>query len=120
MAGFNRKLVLLLVTAALSMALPSVAAGNAHEERPALKLPAEWLAAWSNPPAEMRPLQIVHGVPPAQATPEAMTKLKELGLGGIVCNVSFSEYMQSETHWRTLIKAVEACREVGLVVWIYD
>ena len=120
MAGFNRKLVLLLVTAANSMALPSVAAENAREERPALELPAEWLAAWSDPPAELRPLQIVHGVPPAQATPEAMTKLKELGLGGIVCNVSFSEYMRSEAHWQTLIEAVEACRDTGLVVWIYD
>jgi len=120
MAGFNRKLVLFLVTAALSMALPSVAAGNARGERPAFELPAEWLAAWSDPPAELRPLQIVHGVPPAQATPEAMTRLKELGLGGIVCNVSFSEYMRSEAHWQTLIKAVEACRDAGLVVWIYD
>jgi len=120
MAGFNRKLVPLLVTALLSMALPSVAAGNAREERPAFELPAEWLAAWSDPPAELRPLQIVHGVPPAQATPEAMAKLKDLGLGGIVCNVSFSEYMRSETHWQTLIKAVEACRDTGMVVWIYD
>ena len=69
MAGFNRKLVL-LVTAALSMALPSVAAEDAREERPAFELPAEWLAAWSDPPAELRPLQIVHGVPPARPRPK--------------------------------------------------
>jgi len=120
MSRFTCKFVLFIATAALQIALPSVAAGSAREERPAFELPADWLAAWSHPPAELRPLQIVHGVPPAQATPEAMTKLKELGLGGIVCNVSFSEYMQSEAHWQTLIKAVEACRDTGLVVWIYD
>jgi len=65
-------------------------------------------------------MQIVHGIPPAQATPAAMKKLKELGLGGIVCNVNFNDYMQSQAHWDTLVRAVEACREAGLIVWIYD
>ena len=83
-------------------------------------LPADWGLAWSDPPAECRPMQIVHGVPPAQATPAAMKKLKELGLGGIVCNVNFDKYLVSQTHWDTLVRAVEACREVGLIVWIYD
>jgi hypothetical protein len=49
-----------------------------------------------------------------------MKKLKELGLGGIVCNVNFDKYLVSQTHWDTLVRAVEACREVGLIVWIYD
>lgn len=83
-------------------------------------LPAEWLAAWRDPGVEFRPLQIVHGLPAAQATTEAMARLKELGLGGIVCNVSFDKYLVSETHWQTLVKAVEACRQVGLRVWLYD
>ncbi len=80
----------------------------------------DWISAWSEPPAECRPLQIVHGVPPSQATPAAMEKLKGLGLGGIVCNVDFGKYLVSEEHWNTLVRAVEACREVGLIVWIYD
>jgi hypothetical protein len=49
-----------------------------------------------------------------------MKKLKGLGLGGIVCNVDFKNYMVSEENWDNLIRAVEACRDVGLVVWIYD
>jgi hypothetical protein len=49
-----------------------------------------------------------------------MTVLKDLGLGGIVCNVDFSEYMVSEKHWQTLIQAIEACRKKNLIAWIYD
>lgn len=84
------------------------------------ELPAEWAAAWSDPTSELRPLQILHGIAARQATPARMKTLKELGLGGIVCNVAFDKYMASEAHWETLIRGVEACREVGLGVWIYD
>jgi len=83
-------------------------------------LPVGWASAWSEPPADCRPLQIVHGISAAQATPAAMKKLKELGLGGIVCNVDFKNYLVSEDNWDNLIRAVEACHEVGLIVWIYD
>ncbi len=68
----------------------------------------------------LRPLQIVHGLSPEQARPEALAKWKDLGLGGIVCNVHFREYMRSEARWKTLVAAVDACAELGLVVWIYD
>jgi hypothetical protein len=86
----------------------------------ASQLPSDWSAAWQNPPAELRPLQIVHGVPAEQANDAGMTALKDLGLGGIVCNVDFSEYLVSQAHWETLAAAVEACRKAGLIVWIYD
>ena len=85
-----------------------------------LELPKDWIAAWREPPAEMRPLQIVHGVPSHQANFVGMMALKELGLGGIVCNVDFREYLNSETHWDTLVRAIEACRQIGLIAWIYD
>jgi len=132
MTRFNLKLVGVILTCCFSTALPAAASqveeppiGFGAEVRgenqlPGSGLPAEWLAHFSDPPAELRPLQIVHGLPPTQATPEAMTNLKELGLGGIVCNVNFNNYMRSEEHWRTLINAVEACEKTGLIVWIYD
>jgi hypothetical protein len=85
-----------------------------------LELPADWFSAWLDPPAELRPLQIVHGVPARQANPDGMRTLKDLGLGGIVCNVDFRDYMVSQDHWETLIQAIEACRQTGLVVWLYD
>jgi hypothetical protein len=84
------------------------------------ELPTDWSAAWQNPPAEFRPLQIVHGVPDGQANVAGMTALKNLGLGGIVCNVDFAEYLVSQAHWDTLVQAVDACRKTGLIVWIYD
>lgn len=84
------------------------------------RLPSEWAAAWQNPGADLRPLQIVHGVPAQQADDAGMAALKDLGLGGIVCNVDFNQYMVSQAHWETLTTAVEACRKAGLVVWIYD
>ncbi|MBN2271213.1 MAG: hypothetical protein JXN61_11405 [Sedimentisphaerales bacterium] len=91
-----------------------------EDQLPGAGLPVQWLAAWSAPSAELRPLQIVHGLPAGQATPEAMSKLKELGLGGIVCNVNFNQYLRSQEHWQALINAVQACAKTGLVVWIYD
>jgi len=84
------------------------------------ELPAGWAAAWEDPTAELRPLQIVHGVSVQQTTSAGMSALKNLGLGGIVCNVDFSEYMVSEVRWETLAQAMEACRRVGLIAWIYD
>jgi len=82
--------------------------------------PETWRTVWENPPAELRPLQIVHGVPENQATPEGMAAYRDAGLGGIVCNVNFNEYLRNETHWATFLKAVEASHSSGLVTWIYD
>ncbi len=82
--------------------------------------PAAWVTAWSNPDVELRPMQIVHGVRPERATSQAMAELKSGGLGGVVCNVDFADYMISEEKWTTLTQAVKACREAGLTAWIYD
>lgn len=106
------------VLASMSVLIPDSA--MSQQTRPAPDWPTSWMAAWSAPAAELRPLQIVHGVSPDQANPAAMTGLKDLGLGGIVCNVSFADYLVSEPNWATLVKAVDACRETGLLVWIYD
>lgn len=83
-------------------------------------LPSDWLQGWRNPGVEFRPLQIVHGLRPQAATPDAMKGLRDLGLGGIVCNVAFDDYLRSEANWQTCVQAVKSCAEVGLRVWIYD
>ncbi|MDT8301569.1 MAG: hypothetical protein RQ760_08795 [Sedimentisphaerales bacterium] len=93
---------------------------KSEQTRSEFELSADWTAVWRNPTAELRPLQIVHGVPVQQANSTGMTALKNLGLGGIVCNVDFSEYMVSEANWETLVRTIEACRKTGLIVWIYD
>lgn len=126
---YERRFLISLLIAFLVWGQMCGGAGSSTADSPTVKkvkpqssfgLPANWMAVWSDPPMQCRPMQIVHGIPPAQATPAAMKKLKELGLGGIVCNVNFDKYLLSQMHWDTLIHAVEACREVGLIVWIYD
>ena len=112
--SFHARFIAVLVVAACS------AINSAAAEPAASDLPAEWLQAWRSPGVEFRPLQIVHGVRAQQATPEAMKRLKDLGLGGIVCNVAFDSYLRSEANWQTWVEAVKACAQVGLRVWIYD
>jgi len=112
--GFGVIAIALLVW---SLAAPNGACFGQEASR---GLPDKWSGAWLAPTCELRPLQIIHGVPPAQATAAAMATLKELGLGGIVCNVNFAEYLRSEAYWATLLAAVEGCRQAGLRVWIYD
>ncbi|MHB8952711.1 MAG: hypothetical protein ACYC4U_06995 [Pirellulaceae bacterium] len=100
-------------------------------------LPPAWQSAWESPSAADRPLQIVHEVDLAGKLPEGMNQLlpdgaadgiarkgleyyQQRGLGGLVCNVSFRNYLESEEEWAKLVTAVQACHDLGLVVWIYD
>lgn len=100
-------------------------------------LPPSWKAAWENPPLDCRPMQIVHGVAPqfaradgmeqilgekrdSAASNEGMEYFLRRGRGGIVCNVAFDQYLESEEHWQTLIRAVDVCSKLGMQVWIYD
>lgn len=107
-------------------------------------VPSRWLKRWANPPAEDRPLQIIHGIAPNGQGPVGVAQFykgtvwpwvnawkdeypengmrfyKERGLGGVVCNVMFQDYMCSEPAWKALVAAVEDCRRLGMIVWIYD
>lgn len=128
------------------IALALVASGMlASENQPAqcqevaqlAGVPESWLAAWNDPPNCDRPLQIVHGIDPRHAMPEGIEQMlhetksnaakpqgmrfySDRGLGGVVCNVAFQDYMQSEKHWKTLIAGIRQCHELGLIVWLYD
>ncbi len=127
----TRWLILVLATAAW-MVTATPKRGSAAEA-----LPEPWQAAWKRPPLADRPLQIVHGIDPRRAMPEGIGQMIhqkdplakapegmryyiDRGLGGIVCNVAFADYMRSEQHWKTLLAALEQCRKLGMVVWLYD
>ena len=116
---------LCIVHLAVSGVLAAVLRGA---DRPA-ELPESWRSAWEQPPTGDRPLQIVHGIPlDAQLSDEqrAAEISKRLdawqahGLGGIVCNMPFTNYLQSEADWQSLAAVMQRCRERGMVVWIYD
>lgn len=115
----------------------SVTLSTAIAAEPETMLPAAWKAAWDSPAASDRPLQIVHEIDLAGKLPEGMNQLlpdgtpdgiarksleyyQQRGLGGVVCNVSFRDYLQSPENWAKLTRSVEACRALGLNVWIYD
>ncbi|MFB3789091.1 MAG: hypothetical protein ACE15F_22255 [bacterium] len=51
---------------------------------------------------------------------EALRDLAGSGLGGVVCNVAFSDYLHDENQLKFFALALEICRELGLRVWIYD
>ena len=80
-----------------------------------------WNEAWNSPSAEHRPLQIVHGwfAQRPDLEKEAV-RLKNCGLGGIVCNVHGQNYLRDEDQWKKFVNTVKAARSAGLRVWIYD
>lgn len=78
-----------------------------------------------------RALRIVHGAYGAQPgdTPAVreqrmrarLAELKEKGYGGIVTNVRFDgNYLKDPAEWQLLKQTVQACRELGLRLWLYD
>lgn len=76
-------------------------------------LPQSWRSAWKNPPVNYRPLQIVHG---ADIRNKATYYKDTCGLGGVVCNVPFSEnYLKSEPEWKVFVDGVKAKQNNGFL-----
>ena len=67
-----------------------------------------------------------------EAAPEAHTdavfagitaylrRLADLGVGGIVTNVGFEDYLVSPRQWEILRRGLRAAVDLGLRVWLYD
>jgi len=77
-----------------------------------------------SPPAEFRPLQIIHGFDNLGSDTETIRKrlqeLRALGIGGLVVNVSFRDYLRSEEQWRLFLDGLKIAEELGFVLWLYD
>ncbi len=79
----------------------------------------DWQRDWAVPAMRMRPLQLIHSF--AGLDPQAVAEtFKGRGLGGIVTNVSFTDYLRSNRAWDEFNQVLSACRQAGLRVWIYD
>jgi len=77
-----------------------------------------------NPSDRYRTLQIIHNFD-SFGTDEASLRqrlewLKSTGIGGLVCNVSFKDYMRSEEQWRIFLTGLKVAEELGLHLWLYD
>ncbi len=49
-----------------------------------------------------------------------MHSLSGQGFGGVVCNVSFADYLQSESKWKAFSRAVAEAKKAGFALWLYD
>lgn len=79
---------------------------------------------FQNPPSEFRTLQIIHNFDSfgrdEPALRERLGALKALGIGGLVANVSFHNYMRSEEQWQVFLSGVKVAKELGFTLWLYD
>ena len=46
--------------------------------------------------------------------------LQAQGIGGVVCNMPFDNYMQDAGTWKQFREFIRTCRALGLRVWLYD
>jgi hypothetical protein len=87
-------------------------------------------ASFAHPDNKYRPLQIVHGMDHMLLDAEhlvgeagidqRLNKLKEMGLGGIVTNVGFRDYMLSPRQWEIYRYGLRKAAELGMALWLYD
>ena len=76
---------------------------------------------FADPPAGSRMLKIIHGWPDEPEAQDTLLRtLAQQGFGGVVCNVSFQEYLRSEPRWNAFQRAVHEARKVGMSMWLYD
>ncbi len=88
---------------------------------PAGATPAGWEKRFAQPPADARILKIIHGWPDApDAQDQVISRLRAQGFGGVVCNVSFKDYLESEALWQAFARAVKVAKDAGFALWLYD
>lgn len=107
--GFMGPLVTLLPTSLMERATMIPAGDRPLEER------------FVDPPGDARILKIIHGWPDdPQAQDALITGLASQGFGGVVSNISFTEYLESEEMWEAFLRAVGEAKDAGMAQWLYD
>jgi hypothetical protein len=84
---------------------------------------------FQSPPMHYRPLQIVHdmglhadlGLEECQRRiRERLQRLKQLGFGGIVANVSQRDYLTNEDNFQIFGEVLKEAQKAKFCVWFYD
>jgi hypothetical protein len=76
---------------------------------------------FEDPPAEARILKIVHHLPDEPDGQAGLFQsLVSQGFGGIVTNVSFTDYLESEERWAAFVRGVNQAKDIGMAIWLYD
>ena len=82
---------------------------------------ADWAERLAAPPADARILKIIHNWPDAPAAQDRLiSRLGTQAFGGVVCNVSFDQYLESEAKWQAFTRAVKEAKRAGMAMWLYD
>ncbi len=70
-----------------------------------------------NPPVKYRSLKVLHD----NLDTAIVARLKHLGYGGIVTNVSFENYLNSEDNWKKFEEVISySIDTLGVRIWLYD
>ncbi len=84
----------------------------------------DWTTFFRNPPNVFRPLQIIHGFDnlgsDASTIQQRLQALKGIGVGGLVVNVSFRNYLREEQQWQLFLTGLHLAEEAGFLLWLYD
>lgn len=76
---------------------------------------------FKEPAADNRILKIIHSWPDDPDLQDSIIgSLMYQGFGGVVCNVSFDDYLHSEAKWDAFKRAVTESKKVGMSLWLYD
>ena len=76
---------------------------------------------FTDPPAGCRILKIVHQLPDASERQDLLlATLISQGFGGMVTNVSFDGYVESESKWDSFVSGVRKAHGAGMSLWLYD
>lgn len=82
---------------------------------------ASFAARFADPPAAARILKIIHNWPDQPETQDKLIQgLQAQGFGGVVCNVSFDQYLESAAKWTAFTNAVAKAKRAGMALWLYD
>ena len=78
-------------------------------------------ARFADPPASARILKIIHSWPDDPAAQDALReRLLRQGFGGVVCNVGFDDYLESDAKWQAFARAASEAQRAGMALWLYD
>lgn len=86
-----------------------------------LTFAGEWDEHFADPPADARILKIIHNWPDQPDGQDQYIKtFQQQGFGGVVCNVSFDQYLESDDKWAAFTRAVNTAKKAGFAMWLYD
>jgi hypothetical protein len=99
----------LLIQVLCPVAFPSKVALDSWEDR------------FATPPADAHILKIIHNWPDKPtAQDNYINRFRAKGFGGVVCNVSFDQYLESDAKWLAFVRAINEAKKIGFAMWLYD